>query len=75
MIWYIHAVIAQDLIRQRERDLTALIREREVRGWIPVHSDRPRFGRIRRPLARLAGAISTSAGRAALALDPHTTRG
>jgi hypothetical protein len=75
MIWYVHALIAQDLVRQRDREIASLVRDRGVRSHLPIRSPRPRFGHLRRPLARLAGAISASAGRAAIALDPQTDPG
>jgi len=75
MTWYLHALAAQDRIREREREVAALLRERHVRAHRPVRSDRPRFGRIRRPLARVAGVISSGADRAAVALDPQASRG
>ncbi|HLA16383.1 MAG TPA: hypothetical protein VJZ72_05730 [Candidatus Limnocylindrales bacterium] len=75
MMWYIHALAAQDLIREREREIAAIARAREARAHRLVNSDLPRFGRIRRPLARVATVVGSSANRAAVALDPQASRG
>jgi len=74
-MWYIHALTAQELIREREREIAAIARVRAARAHRPVNSDLPRFGRIRRPLARVATVVGSNAHRAALALDPQASRG
>jgi hypothetical protein len=75
MLWFVYALAAQDLINERERQIAALHREREARRALAIHSDLPAFGRIRRPLARVATAISSGASRAAVALDPELSGG
>lgn len=74
MSWQIHAITARELVGAREREIASLLRERELRAHRPIHSGLPRFGRIRRPLARLAAAIGSGASRAAAALDPQPSR-
>jgi hypothetical protein len=74
MTWYLSAIVAHELIREREREIAALLRERDIRSTRTVRTDLPRFGRIRRPLARLAAVIGSAAGRAAAALDSQVSR-
>jgi hypothetical protein len=74
MSWYVQALMAKELARDRAREMARTSLEREARRGPRVRSDIPPFGRIRRPLARLALAIGSRASRAAEALDPHTAR-
>jgi hypothetical protein len=75
MSWYVHALMASELARDRERAVAIRSLQRAAKARTGVRAEVPRFGRVRRPLARLAMAIGRQASRAATALDPQVGPG
>lgn len=74
MSWYIHALMASELARDRDRAVAIQSLQRAAKARSAPRSDVPRFGRVRRPLARLALSIGRQASKAATSLDPQVGR-